>query len=66
VLAVRASLLLYHVLAVDLAPTVARVIADPLLALLAPSAAFIVLGVLALLADILFVRTDRWAAEAGR
>ncbi len=33
VLAVRACLLLYHVLAVDLAPTVARVIADPLLAL---------------------------------
>ncbi|HSV93281.1 MAG TPA: hypothetical protein VLH81_09395, partial [Desulfobacterales bacterium] len=66
VLAVRACLLLYRVLAVDLAPTVARVIADPLLALLAPSAAFLVLGVLALLADILFVRADRWAAEAGR
>ena len=66
VLAVRGSLLLYHVLAVDLAPTVARLIADPLLARLAPSAAFVVLGVLALLADILFVRADRWTAEAGR
>jgi hypothetical protein len=65
VLAVRGCLLLYHVLAVDLAPTIARVIADPLLALLAPSVAFIVLGVLALLADILFVRADRWTAEAG-
>lgn len=66
VLAVRAYLLLYHWLAVDLAPTVARIVSDPLLARLAPSAAFVVLGVLLLLVDVLFVPPDRWAAEAGR
>ena len=66
VLAVRGSVLLYHALATDLAPTVARVVADPLAVRLAPSAAFIVLGVLALLADVLFVPADRWTAEAGR
>ena len=66
VLAVRAYLLLYHALAVDLAPTVARIVSDPLLAQLAPSAAFVVLGVLLLLVDILFVPPDRWTAEAGR
>ncbi len=66
VLAVRACLLLYHVLATDFAPTVSRIVSDPLLARLAPSAAFVVLGVLALLADVLFVPHDRWTAEAGR
>ena len=55
ILAVRVYLLLYHWLAIDLAPTVARVVSDPLLARLAPSAAFVVLGVLLLLVDILFV-----------
>jgi hypothetical protein len=65
-LAVRAYLLLYHWLAVDLAPTVARVVSDPLLARLAPSAAFVVIGVLLLLVDILFVPPDRWVTEAGR
>jgi len=52
--------------AVDLAPTVARIASDPLLARLAPSAAFVVLGVLLLLVDILFVPPDRWTVEAGR
>ncbi|MCX7029078.1 MAG: hypothetical protein NTU62_03050 [Spirochaetes bacterium] len=66
VLAVRAYLLLYHVLAVDFAPTIGRVVSDPLLALLAPSAAFIVLGVLLLLVDILFIPPERWTTEAGR
>jgi hypothetical protein len=66
VLAVRGSLLLYHVLATSLAPTVARIVSDPLLVRLAPSAAFILLGVLALLADVLFVPADRWTAEAAR
>jgi hypothetical protein len=66
VLAVRAYLLLYHAIAVDLAPAIGRVVADPLLARLAPSAAFVVLGVLLLLADILFVPADRSSAEAGR
>ena len=66
VLAVRAYLLLYHLLAVDLAPSIGRVVADPLLRLLAPSAAFVVVGVLLLLVDILFVPADRWTVEAGR
>lgn len=66
VLAVRAYLLLYHVLAVDLAPAIGRVVADPLLKLLAPSAAFLVVGVLLLLVDILFIPPGRWTAEAGR
>ena len=66
VLAVRAYLLLHHVLAVDLAPAIGRVVADPLLKLLAPSAAFVVVGVLLLLVDILFIPPDRWTTEAGR
>jgi hypothetical protein len=65
-LAVRGYLLLYHALSVDLAPATARIVADPLLARLAPSAAFIALGVLLLLVDILFVPTERWSAEALR
>lgn len=63
VLAARASLLLYHAIAVDLAPAVNRIVADPLLARLAPSAAFIVIGVLLLLVDILFVPASRSATE---
>lgn len=66
VLAVRAYLLLYHVLAVELAPAIGRLVADPLLRLLAPSAAFVVVGVVLLLVDILFVPADRWTLEAGR
>jgi hypothetical protein len=66
VLAVRAWLLLYHVLAVDLGPAIQRVVADPLLAALAPSAAFIVVGVVLLIVDILFIPADRWTGEAGR
>jgi hypothetical protein len=66
VLAVRAYLLLYHAIAVDLAPAVGRVVADPLLARLAPSAAFVALGVLLLLVDILFVPADRRGAETAR
>ena len=66
VLAVRAYLLLYHLLAVELAPAIGRVVADPLLRLLAPSAAFVVVGVVLLLVDILFVPADRWTVEAGR
>ena len=45
---------------------IGRVVADPLLKLLAPSAAFVVVGVLLLLVDILFVPADRWTVEAGR
>lgn len=66
VVAVRAYPLLHHVLAVDLAPAIGRAVADPLLRLLAPSAAFVVLGVLLLVVDILFIPADRWAAEAGQ
>jgi len=66
VLAVRAYLLLYHLLAVELAPAIGRAVADPLLRLLAPSAAFVVVGALLLLVDILFVPADRWTVEAGR
>jgi hypothetical protein len=66
VLAVRVYLLLHHLLSVDLGPAVARIVADPLLAALAPSAAFIVLGVVLLLVDVLFIPADRWIGEAGQ
>ncbi len=60
VTAIRGYFLLYHFLAVDLRPEVARAIADPLVIRLFPSAAFIFLGILFLLIDILFVPADRW------
>jgi hypothetical protein len=66
VIAVRACLLLHHALSVDLAPAIDRIVSDPLLARLAPSAAFVALGVLLLLVDILLVPSERWSAEAGR
>ena len=66
VLAVRAYLLLHHALAVELAPAIGRVVADPLLSRLAPSAVFVALGVLLLLVDILAIPAGRWSAEAGR
>jgi len=66
VLAVRTYLLLHHALSVDLAPAINRIVSDPLLARLAPSAAFVALGVIMLLVDILFIPPQRWRAEAGR
>ena len=63
---VASTVITFLVLAVNLAPAIRRVVADPLLQLLAPSAAYIVVGVLLLLVDILFVPADRWTVEAGR
>lgn len=60
ILAIRGYFFLYHLLAVDLSPEIARVIADPLVSRLFPSAVFAVLGLLFLLVDILFIPTDRW------
>jgi hypothetical protein len=58
-MAVRGYFLLYHVLAVGLGPEVGKVITDPMVARLFPSAALAIVGVLFLLADILFIPADR-------
>jgi hypothetical protein len=60
VIAVRGYFSLYHLLAVTLAPRIASVIADPMAARMAPSAAFAAIAVLLLLIDIIFIPADRW------
>ena len=65
-LAVRGYFLLYHALAVDLAPQIGKAISDPLVARLSPSLAMAALAIVLLLIDILFIPADRWAqAEAA-
>jgi hypothetical protein len=61
VIAVRGYFSLYHLLAVRLAPQIAKVISDGLVARLAPSAVFAAIGVLLLLVDILLIPADRWS-----
>jgi hypothetical protein len=63
VAAVRGYFSLYHWLAVAAAPRIAAVVTDRLVARLVPSAAFLGIGVLLLLVDILFIPADRWVAE---
>ncbi len=65
VVAIRGYFLLYHFLAVDLRPEVARAIADPLAVRLFPSAVLAALGVLFLLIDILLIPADRLAEGAA-
>jgi len=58
--AARGYFSLYHVLAVNVTPSVSSVVTDPLLVLLFPSAAFLALGLILLLIDILFIPASRW------
>ncbi|HEY9593824.1 MAG TPA: hypothetical protein VHE79_05060 [Spirochaetia bacterium] len=62
-IATRGYFALYHLLGVTLAPRIAAVIPDALAARLAPSAAFVVIGIVLLLVDIIFIPGDRWTAE---
>jgi hypothetical protein len=61
--AVRGYFSLYHLLAVSFAPQLSQVVTDSFVARMFPSAVFIGLAVLFLLADILFLRGDRWVSE---
>jgi hypothetical protein len=54
---------LYHALSADLAPQVARIVTDSLVARLFPSVVLAVIGVIFLLIDILFIPADRWVIE---
>jgi hypothetical protein len=65
VIAVRGYFSLYHLLAVRLAPQIGQVISDGLAARLSASAAFVVIGVVLLLVDILFIPADRWSSAEG-
>ncbi len=60
IIAVRGYFSLYHLFAVTLAPRIAGVVADPLAARMAPSAAFAAIAVILLLIDIIFIPADRW------
>ncbi len=60
VIAVRGYFSLYHLLAVQLEPQLTRVFSDDLVVRLSPSAAFVVLGVILLLIDVLLIPADRW------
>lgn len=62
-IAVRGYFSLYHFLGVTLAPRIAGVVSDALAARLVPSAAFVVIGIILLLVDIIFIPADRWTAE---
>ena len=64
-IALRGWFSLYHFLAVSIAPQVARAVTDSFVARMAPSGAFIALGVLFLLVDILFLPGDRMSAESA-
>jgi hypothetical protein len=57
--AVRIYFLLYHFLSVTAGPEIAKGLADPHIARLFPSIAFIVLGVLFLMIDIIFIPANR-------
>lgn len=65
VIAVRGYFSLYHLLAVTLAPQVSRVISDSTVARLSPSAAFVAIGVILLLIDVLLIPADRWTRPEG-
>jgi hypothetical protein len=63
--AVRGYFSLYHLLATRVTQSVAAVVTDPLLVRLFPSAAFLGLGLLLLIIDVLFIPADRWAGGAA-
>ncbi len=58
--AVRGYFLLYHSLAVSLAPAISAAVSDPVLVRLFPATSFIVLGIILLLVDVLFIPANRW------
>jgi hypothetical protein len=64
-LAMRGYFSLYHFLAVDFAPRLAQVVTDTFAARMFPTAAFLGLGVLFLLVDIIFIPGDRWVSQKG-
>jgi hypothetical protein len=64
-LAVRGSFSLYHLLSVTLRPDMARIVTDPLVGRLLPSAALAAAGVVILLIDILFIPADRLKQVEG-
>jgi len=66
VLAFRGYFLLYHFLASRIAPEVARVVKDPLLARLFPAGAMAAAGIILLLVDILFIPVDRLRQGGAR
>jgi hypothetical protein len=61
--AVRGYFSLYHLLAVSFRPQLEQVVTDSFVARMFPSAAFIGLGVIFLLIDILFIPGERWVNE---
>ena len=63
VIAVRGYFSLYHLLAVSLAPQIAKLVSDRLLAHMFPAFALAALGVVLLLVDIIFIPADRWLKE---
>ena len=62
-IAARGWFSLYHFLAVSVAPQVSRALTDSFTARMAPSLAFLALGVLFLLVDILFLPPNRPGSE---
>ncbi len=62
--AVRGYVSLYHLLATRLSGSIASFVTDPLLVVLFPSAAFLALGLILLLIDILLIPAERWAGGA--
>jgi len=58
--AMRGYFSLYHLLATRVTQSMAAVVTDPLLVILFPSAAFLALGLILLLIDILFIPASRW------
>ena len=63
VIAVRGYFSLYHLLAVSLAPQIAQLVTDRLLAQMFPAVALAALGVVLLLVDIIYIPADRWLKE---
>jgi hypothetical protein len=61
--AVRGYFSLYHLLAVSFAPQLAQVVTDRFVARMFPFVAFVGLGILFLLVDIIFIPADRWVNE---
>jgi hypothetical protein len=57
--AVRAYFLLYHFLSITVGPAIGKGVTDPLIVKLFPSIAFMILGVLFLIVDIVFIPNNR-------
>jgi hypothetical protein len=62
-IAVRGWFWLYHFLAVSAAPQLSRAVTDNFVVRMAPSGAFLAIGVLFLLVDIIFLPGSREAIE---